>query len=173
MVAAVLAADLTGTAKHPDKILVSERGLRRSSNGSVMKGPKPRTFMDRVEERIERIPFSGCWIWMGGLKTNGYGVSGDRIAHRASYEAFKGQIPPGLEIDHLCRVRCCVNPEHLEAVTHQQNIQRGEQAQRTHCPKGHPYTTENTYRYNGKRVCRECTHEWNRKSYEQRRIRPR
>ena len=131
-------------------------------------GPKPRSAIETIEKWIERIPFSGCWIWMGGLKKNGYAVSGKHIAHRLSYEAFKGAIPKGLELDHLCRVPCCVNPWHLEAVTHQENMSRGAFAKRTHCPQGHPYTPENTYRYNGKRVCRECTHEWNRKAYERR-----
>lgn len=74
----------------------------------------------------------GCWIWKGPVAPNGYGQMpsraneyGERLAHRASYRFHVGPIPDGLEIDHLCRVRCCVNPAHLEAVTHSVNILRG------------------------------------------------
>jgi len=70
-----------------------------------------------------------CWIWLGTkqLKTlKGYGLCGNKLAHRMSYELFKGRIPDWLEIDHLCRNKCCVNPEHLEAVTHSENLKRNK-----------------------------------------------
>ena len=107
----------------------------------------------------------GCWVWMAGIRPDGYGRWKGRLAHVVSYERHKGPVPQGLELDHLCRVRCCVNPDHLEAVTHSENIRRGHgwgyiHRQKTHCPKGHAYDEENTYTYkNGKyvrRCCRAC-----------------
>ena len=119
-------------------------------------------------------PNSGCWLWMGAVSAGGYGaiqtndaaqVSSHghrrvRRAHVVSYELHVGPIPLGLELDHLCRVRCCVNPQHLEAVTKQENIRRGEGGKhwsaKTHCPFGHEYDESNTYRYKGRRNCRAC-----------------
>ena len=128
------------------------------------------------QQREQRIldnsipePNSGCWFWLGTLTAAGYGVIGVNYkkfyAHRLSYEAFKGNIPEGLEIDHLCRVRCCVNPDHLEAVTHRVNNQRGDTGKatgarnkaKTHCPRGHPYSGLNLYvSSKGARHCRTC-----------------
>jgi hypothetical protein len=88
-----------------------------------------------------------------------------KFGHRVSYEAFKGPIPDGLTIDHLCRNRACVNPEHLEPVTMRVNCLRGESpaavhARKTHCPKGHEYSAENTYRHKGNhRMCKLCWKE--------------
>ncbi len=101
-----------------------------------------------------------CWIWQGATKSkSGYGSFGwtrrsqSIPAHRASFRLLRGDIPDGLQIDHLCRVRNCVNPNHLEVVTVKQNIRRGlagdvaraRQLAKTHCPAGHPYDAENTY----------------------------
>lgn len=82
----------------------------------------------------------------------------DAGAHRVAYEEIMGPVPEGLELDHLCRTRSCVNPSHLEPVTHRENMNRGDVATRrkTHCPKGHPYDEENTGIYNGYRNCRAC-----------------
>lgn len=85
-------------------------------------------------------------------------------AHRVAYTNAKGAIPDGLVIDHLCRIRCCINPEHLEAVTASVNTLRGYgvlvNKQKTHCPKGHEYTAENTQYYTTKwRRCRQCAIE--------------
>jgi len=80
-------------------------------------------------------PNSGCWLWTKAVMANGYGLimtsTGVRTAHRVSYEAHKGEIPAGLELDHKCRVRSCVNPDHLEAVTKTENVRRGFAARRS------------------------------------------
>lgn len=112
-------------------------------------------------EKIAPDPNSGCWLWTAHVSEQGYArMMVDRrakSAHRFSYEQFVGPIPSGLTIDHRCRVRCCVNPNHLEAVSFRENIDRAI-ATRTHCKRGHPYTPENvisTPKIN--RVCRQCT----------------
>lgn len=112
----------------------------------------------------------GCWQWLAGIHRNGYAQfrankrAGTSLAHRASYEHFVGPIPAGMQIDHLCRNRACVNPEHLEAVTNRENTMRGLVGQKTHCPKGHAYTPENTARYkqgtSKVRRCRTCVREY-------------
>jgi len=93
---------------------------------------------------------NGCWLWQGGKDGTGYGilwVEGRLVkAHRIAYERLVGPIAPGLEADHLCRVRSCANPLHVEMVTHRENVRRGERPNATHCPQGHPYSKENTYR---------------------------
>jgi len=109
---------------------------------------------------------SGCWFWLGELNGCGYGrvYMGKRriAAHRIAYELWVAPIPEGLTIDHLCRVRHCVNPDHLEPVTQKVNTLRGEapsaiNARKTHCQKGHEFTPENTRRLpDGRRVCRTC-----------------
>jgi hypothetical protein len=120
-------------------------------------------------------PDTGCWLWLGAVKRNGYGgLRHDGVnlyAHRVSYECHRGPIPIGLELDHLCRVRHCINPDHLEPVTHSQNVRRGTagsavavlQRMKTHCPAGHPYDEANTYQYKQKRQCRACKMEWKRR----------
>jgi len=86
--------------------------------------------LERILQKVERIPFSGCWIYLGELNRNGYGtikIKGKRkMVHRLVYEAIIGTIPEGLILDHGCRVRCCCNPSHLEPVTVKVNTYRGE-----------------------------------------------
>ena len=109
----------------------------------------------------------GCWLWTGSINESGYGLliekaGGKQINHRAhrwSYEYHIGPIPDGLVLDHLCRVRRCVNPDHLEPVTDAENIRRGVSwnGSKTHCKRGHEFTSENTGIQNGNhRFCRAC-----------------
>lgn len=119
-----------------------------------------------------------CWIWLGARKGGGYGNfwNGQRPvgAHRYAYELFVGEIPEGYEVDHLCRVRLCVNPKHLEAVTHQENIRRAlvHKVSPTHCPQGHAFTAKNTKYEPGKttrkRRCRICARAAGQRAYRKR-----
>lgn len=125
------------------------------------------TDLERFKRFIMPEPNSGCWLWIGGIKANGYGVFRPSLsrrsmnAHRVAYQLFKGPIPTE-SIDHKCRVRCCVNPDHLEAVTQRENVLRGVSipalnAAKTSCHKGHAFTPENTwFEKNKGRHCREC-----------------
>lgn len=83
----------------------------------------------KLEVRTERVTETGCWVWTGRLNRNGYGrvyhAGKERMAHRLTYELLVGPIPEGLVLDHVCRVRCCRNPYHLEPVTVQVNTLRG------------------------------------------------
>jgi len=103
----------------------------------------------------------GCWIWKGCLNSRGYGcvsVNGKVVlTHRRAYELLVGPIPYGLTIDHaVCQVKACCNPQHLEPVTNQVNVQRSR-AHITHCPKGHEYTPDNiVWNHGTRRNCREC-----------------
>jgi hypothetical protein len=106
-----------------------------------------------------------CWLYAGYKNELGYGLIFSnrkyQLAHRVSYETLVAPIPEGLVIDHLCRVRHCINPAHLEPVTARVNTLRGEgvvvNKRKTHCPKGHPYDDRNTsYNSKGWRICRQC-----------------
>ena len=122
-----------------------------------------------VEDRFwSKVDTGGeCWLWLASLYPGGYGNFWDGTrhvrAHRWAYERLVGPIPEGLQLDHLCRVRVCVNPDHLEPVTNRENIMRGEgltakQARQTHCKRGHEFTEANTYlqKRDGGRVGRVC-----------------
>lgn len=130
-----------------------------------------------LDRLMEKVIWNGdedeCWEWQGGKNDSSYGllrVDGrEAYAHRVSYELFVGPIPDGLEIDHLCRRPNCVNPAHLEAVSHRENILRGTSpaavsAAKTHCSKGHPLSGPNVYMpQRGGRQCRTCTREGQRR----------
>lgn len=110
---------------------------------------------------------SGCWLWTGSLNGKGYGLFGIATnrsvgAHDWAYEHWRELVPKGLELDHLCKVVRCVNPWHLEAVTHAENMAR---TRRTHCQRGHELTDLNVYLYNGKRSCRACKLERSKQKY--------
>lgn len=114
-----------------------------------------------------------CWEWQRAISGDtGYGSLWHegrvRGAHRVFYEDLVGPIPDGLEIDHLCRNRRCVNPGHLEPVTHAENMRRGAVATATHCKNGHEFTPENTYGRqddHGDRQCRTCARLRQRRYY--------
>jgi len=124
------------------------------------------------------VDANGCWLWQGYTDKDGYGRLGSQgLAHRQAYVTWRGQHAPGLELDHLCRVKRCCNPDHLEPVTHKVNMERcdrstwrvtkhgggwhgrNQQTDKTHCPQGHPYDEQNTYRPPARpthRHCRAC-----------------
>ena len=125
--------------------------------------------LERFFSKVE-ICVSGCWEWTGGC-TNSRGgkkygaftpsTGHTTSAHRFSYTYFKGEIPQGMTVDHLCGNTKCVNPDHLEAVTLKENILRGngwgaKNSRVTYCPNGHPYSEANTYRVKNGRACRIC-----------------
>lgn len=161
-------------ASIPDR--ARARGRRR--------GPKPIDVRVRIERMSVVDPETGCWVWRGRPTNVGYGQMTVRTqdgmrtisAHRVSYETFVGPIPDGLVIDHLCRVRLCVNPVHLEPVTMRENTMRSPiaigatNAAKTHCPQGHAYDEENTVwqiHRNGTtrgRLCRQCQRDRSRQS---------
>lgn len=121
----------------------------------------------RFEAKILAEPMSGCWLWMASDNGAGYGwlshdgrYGGRSLAHRMAYEHWRGPIPEGLDIDHLCRVRCCVNPWHLRAVTRRENLlakgslsDAKRRHDRTQCLRGHARFRVRT---DGTRYCLEC-----------------
>lgn len=138
---------------------------------------------ERLMANIKINPETGCWEWQGQRNGKGYGSfslkSQTLFAHRLAYVLLKGTIPAGMELDHVCRVRHCINPDHLEPVTHQENVQRGipfrerrqlppssmafsadDDANTEYCPGGRHMLARNTIRYSrGRRTCRLCEFE--------------
>lgn len=122
-----------------------------------MSDPFQQYILDRVV-----VDQAGCWIWRLSLDRDGYGYGCFQKrkwrAHRLSYEAFVGAISDGLQIDHLCRVRNCVNPSHLEQVTCAENVRRGEAGSqaKSACKRGHDFSVHGVIRKSGAKQCREC-----------------
>lgn len=122
------------------------------------------TTRENFWDKVEATGF--CWLWTGYVRRTGYGAVGFEgrkwLVHRLAYEILVGPIPDGLVIDHLCRVKHCVNPDHLEPVTAEENTRRGfgvgaKFSRRTHCLNGHEWTEENTGMRGGKwRYCKSC-----------------
>jgi hypothetical protein len=134
--------------------------VRRAREGE---GGEVTTGIERIDAKINKTP--SCWEWTGYM-AHGYGyirIDGRlRRAHRVVYEAMRGQIPAGLVIDHLCKNKACVNPDHLEPVTQGENVRRGLSSvkgriYKTRCKNGHPYNEDNTHiSATGKRRCIAC-----------------
>lgn len=121
---------------------------------------------ERLEKNTDKRTPTECWPWKGRVDTKGYGLilmrrNGRMLsfrAHRCSYEQYKGPIPVGLELDHLCRVLLCVNPNHLEPVTHAENMRRsGPYKRAAQCKRGHDLTGTNRVTFSsGKSRCLAC-----------------
>lgn len=127
---------------------------------------KRNTLDDALWNRI--VEEGECWLFQGSLDKDGYGLTTyDRRtqrAHRLAYKVTVGDIPARLVLDHLCRVRQCINPAHLEPVTSKENLMRGEtharrNADKTHCKHGHEFTEENTLVTDTQRYCRQCARD--------------
>ena len=145
--------------------------LRNHGDSQVKKNARLTPLWERIQN-YEPEPNTGCWIWRGACDSSGYAQTfgGGRYlkVHRVMFEAHRGPIPSGLQLDHLCRVRCCINPAHLEPVTPRENTMRGQtitaaNARKTRCAQGHQFSPENTrIAKNGQRVCIECSRRWTR-----------
>jgi hypothetical protein len=145
--------------KHGDPLMLSQGPTPEARFWSYVDKHGPDGFHSQTGANL-----GPCWLWTGVPTSAGYSqfrIDGPRVkTHRFSYKMLVGPIPPGLQLDHLCRIRHCVNPDHLEPVTQAENIRRGQagahNATKTHCLVGHAFTPENTYVHQGQRRCRTC-----------------
>jgi hypothetical protein len=129
-----------------------------------------RSAEERFWEKVDKNGPNGCWQWTGAPSKHGRGYGmfqmgkTNRYAHRCALAFLGYLLLPGLEVDHVCNNTMCVNPEHLEQVTHRENLRRWA-ARITHCPQGHEYTEENTVwsKDRVERKCRLCKNEATRR----------
>lgn len=157
---------------------MSKKRKATHSGDRVLTGVKPEDgdLLRRFAEKYE-VSEDGCWLWTGATIRGGYGQmkawGRHETAHRIAYRLFVGPIPKGLEMEHLCRVRNCVNPEHVEPVTHAENMARSSKGrdQNPNCPNGHPYVNGSWVWRSQKnrptpwRTCLICEKAGNRRKY--------
>jgi hypothetical protein len=166
--------EVCGTSFHP----WPGNSGRFCSPPCVAKG-RQRPVWGRIVAKLSTTDPAKCWLWTGRVTEKGYArIRADgraQFVHVLSYERAHGPVPAGKELDHLCRVKRCANPAHLDPVIHLVNILRGEgvcarNARKTHCPQGHPYTEENISRTtSGGRRCRTCAQSYQAKRYQSKR----
>ncbi len=142
-------------------------------------GPKPKDPQVRFWDKVKTV--DSCWVWTASADSRGYGqfyLGPNKMvrAHRFAYESMVGPVQDGLELDHLCRVPLCVNPQHLDPVPHRVNMQRQpdniweRRARQEACKRGHPLSGENVRVYRGrKRTCLTCKRDSGRESMRRRR----
>lgn len=147
---------------------------------------RPRKFnrplLDRFMDLVMPEPNTGCWLWVGNVDVGGYGRMRVEYrltyAHRMSFSLFRKSIPAGFVVDHVCRVRSCVNPDHLRLATPRENTLENscglaaKNLKKTHCCNGHEFSDENIYRSDGRqhRRCVACTRSRNREHYQRRKM---
>lgn len=161
--------EIVAMASCPNAIvIVDAHDVRYIGNMAKSKNLYRRRNNSDPPSRWEPEPNTGCWLWYGANSGDGYGRirwNGKATGvHRVMYEIHRGAIPEGMEIDHLCRVRCCINPFHLEPVSKKENCLRGKSfsawnSRKTHCLKGHELSAENLCSHKTKkfrRCCRIC-----------------
>lgn len=148
-------------------------GPRTFCSRECQRNSAPKRFWEYVEKT------DTCWLWSGGCDNLGYGnfrAYGTQVkAHQFAYELLVGPIPEGHELDHVAALGCthrnCVNPDHLEPVTHLENMRRGKRANAPLCSNGHPRTPDNIYVYkSGRKVCRICRNAYQNRKRRQQRI---
>lgn len=138
----------------------------------------PACIAERMDARTCYEPNTGCWLWLGARTNKGYGSIGvggsrTRLVHVVTYELERGPVPGGLQLDHLCRVRHCRSPYHLQPVTGRVNCLRGisfaaQNAAKTACPIGHPYSGNNLLAEGNGRRCRTCRRAKQRAAWRRR-----
>lgn len=159
--------------KKCDNKCVNPDHLEQVTQGEAVSRGWPTTYPHEIYAKYVVIPedLDECYGWTGSFGSSNasyglFGAGGKKYwVHVWAYEQAYGSVPEGMEVDHLCRTPSCSNPRHLEAVTHAENLRRGREARKreNHCRRGHEYTEENTYMYNGNRVCRKCQQIWKEK----------